>query len=104
MRTAISFDRKAIADFCRRHGIKEFSIFGSVLRDDFTADSDVDVLIAFLPDAPRRLMNLLEIEEELQEMLGRRVDVVERRVIEQSRNYLRRAQILGSAEPVYVEG
>jgi hypothetical protein len=104
MKTAVPLDREAIAGFCRRHGIKEFYIFGSVLRDDFAADSDVDVLITFLPGAPRRLTNLLGIEQELQTMFGRRVDVVERRVIEQSRNYLRRAQILSTAEPVYVEG
>lgn len=104
MKTAIPLDREAIAGFCRRHGIKEFCIFGSILRSDFAADSDIDVLITFLPGAPRRLTNLIGIEQELQTMFGRRVDVVERRVIEQSRNYLRRARILDTAEPVYVEG
>jgi uncharacterized protein len=50
-RAAISVDREAIADFCRRHHIRKLSLFGSVLRDDFRPDSDVDVLIEFEPDA-----------------------------------------------------
>ena len=70
---AISRDR--LAEFCQRHHIRKLSFFGSVLRDDFSEDSDVDVLIEFEPDARVGLIRLAGIELELSQMLGRKIDL-----------------------------
>jgi len=98
----IEMRRDRIADFCRRWKITEFALFGSVLRDDFDPESDVDVLVTFAEDARWSLFDLVGMQEELERLLGRSVDLVERRAIEKSENYIRRRHILSSAEPVYV--
>ena len=90
-----------IADFCRRHRIRELALFGSVLREDFRPDSDVDVLVEFEPDTRHGLFALARMQSELEQILGRGVDLIERSAIEKSRNYIRRKAILGSAETVY---
>ena len=100
----IDIDREKIAEFCRKWQIVEFSLFGSVLRDDFRPDSDVDVLVSFAADAPWSLMDIVTMRDELSEMLGREVDIVEKEAVEQSENYIRRRHILGSVEPFYVAG
>jgi predicted nucleotidyltransferase len=104
MKLPISLDREKIADFCRRWKISEFSLFGSVLRDDFRPDSDVDVLVNFAEDAKWSLFDLVTMQDELKEILGREVDLVERRAVERSENYIRRRHILQSLEQVYVAG
>jgi predicted nucleotidyltransferase len=86
----------AIADFCRRWKVTEFALFGSVLRDDFGPDSDVDVLVSFSPEARHTLFDLVRMEDELREAFGRRVDLVTRRAVERSTNAWRRDAILGS--------
>ena len=91
-----------IAAFCERWGVAEVAVFGSVLRDDFKLDSDVDVLVRFRGDATPSLFSLFRMEEELTEMVGRRVDLVERKGVEQSRNYIRREAILASAKLIHV--
>ena len=96
----ISTDK--IADFCRRWKITEFYLFGSILRDDFRPDSDIDVLVTFAPDAAWRLDDLLDMKEELENMFGRRVDLVEKRLVESSENYIRRKHILTHLETIYV--
>ena len=96
-------DTSAIGAFCRRWNVTELSLFGSALRDDFRPDSDVDVLVAFAPDAHPTLFDMVHMKEQLEEILGRAVDLLSRRGVEQSRNYLRRRAILSSAEPIYVE-
>ncbi len=102
MSARIPIDREKIAEFCRRWKITEFALFGSVLRDDFRPDSDVDVLVTFAPDAEWSLFDHVDMEEELSLILGRKVDLVSRRAIERSANWLRRKAILGTAEPYYV--
>ncbi len=90
-----------IADFCRRWKISELSLFGSVLRDDFDAGSDVDVLVTFGRDASPSAANLSDIAQELADLFGRRVDVLTHRSVEEHHNpWLRRA-ILGSAKKLY---
>jgi uncharacterized protein len=101
MTAHIEIPREEVGAFCRRWQIKELSLFGSVLRDDFGPDSDVDVLVRFDPEARRTLFDLARMQDELQQILGRNVDLVSRRGIEMSRNYLRRSAILKSAEVVY---
>ena len=93
-----------LADFCRRWQITELALFGSGLRDDFRPESDVDILVTFAADAHWSLFDLVTMQEELQTIVGRTVDFVERRAVEKSENYIRRRHILQSAEPIYVEG
>src|SRR3990172_9239835 len=91
-----------IADFCRRWKITEFALFGSVLRDDFRPDSDLDVLVTFAPDAGWSLFDHVTMQDELKAIFGRTVDLVSRRGLERSQNYVRRKAILKSAEAIYV--
>ena len=74
MPTQILVDPQKIAEFCRRHHIRKLAFFGSVLRNDFRPDSDVDVLVEFEPDHVPGLA-FLSMEEELSEILGRKVDL-----------------------------
>ncbi len=90
-----------IAGFCRRWKITEFALFGSVLRDDFTSNSDIDVLVTFAPDARWNLMDHVDMQDELKIIFGRNIDLVSKRGIERSRNHIRRKAILDSAEVVY---
>lgn len=92
----------AIAIFCQRWKIAELALFGSVLRDDFRPDSDVDVLVTFAPDARWMLADFAQMQHELELVLGRKVDLVSRRGLDASRNYLRRTAILSSAQVVHV--
>ncbi|MCX7014468.1 MAG: nucleotidyltransferase family protein [Candidatus Sumerlaeota bacterium] len=93
---AIPTDR--IPEFCRKWKITEFALFGSVLRDDFRPDSDVDVLVTFAPDAPWSLWDLVDIREELEQIIGRSVDLVEKDAL---RNPYRRHEILRTHEVIY---
>jgi uncharacterized protein len=93
-----------IRDFCQRWRITEMSIFGSVLRDDFRPDSDIDVLVSFETGAGWSLLDHVAMEDELARILDREVDLITRRGLERSRNYIRKAAILNSLEPLYVAG
>ena len=104
MKPRIPLDRERIAEFCRRWKITEFSLFGSVLRDDFRPDSDIDVLVSFSPEAEWGLFEHVAMQEELAAMFSRKVDLITRRAVEHSRNPLRRRIILESAQPYYVAG
>lgn len=88
-------------EFCQRWQVIELSLFGSILRDDFRSDSDVDILVNFAPQAPWDLLDLVEIQQELGSMLARKVDLIEKRVIESSPNWIRRKEILGTAKVIY---
>lgn len=98
----IDIPKEKIAEFCRKWKVREFSLFGSVLRDDFRADSDIDVMVDFEPDARRTLFDLVSLMDELKVIFGREVDLLTRRAVEQSRNYIRRKAILSSREVLYV--
>jgi predicted nucleotidyltransferase len=77
------------------------AVFGSILRDDFRADSDVDFLYALKPHTRWSLFDLIHVEEELTQLLGRKVDLVGKASIEQSHNWLRKHNILSSAKVIY---
>ena len=91
-----------LATFCQRWQVAELSLFGSVLRDDFTPTSDVDILVTYLPAAQRGLFEKMQMQEELEALLHREVDLVSTKAIAQSRNWLRRRNILNSAQVIYV--
>jgi hypothetical protein len=90
--------RAEIEDFCRRWKITELALFGSALRDDFGPDSDLDLLVTFADEAPWTLWDLMAMEEELEALLGRPVDVVEKRAL---RNPFRRPEILRTRQVLY---
>ena len=89
----IQISEEAIASFCQRWKITEFALFGSILRDDFRQDSDVDVLVSFAPDAKWSLWDIIAIKEELETLFGREVDLVEKVAL---KNTLRRYEILST--------
>lgn len=97
----IAIDRAAIAEFCKRWRVFEFALFGSVVRDDFGPDSDVDVLVSLDRSARHTLLDMHRMEEELRSLFGRNVDLVSRRGVESSRNPVRRNSILQSAQVIY---
>ena len=94
----LTIDRARLDDFCRKWKVAELSFFGSVLRDDFRQDSDVDVLVSFEPDAGWTLLDLVSMQREIAEVLGRSVDLVEEAAL---RNPYRRSAILKSKQVVY---
>ncbi len=92
-----------IAAFCQHWKIAEMALFGSVLREDFGPASDVDVLVSFMPGAKWGLFDLVTMQEELETILGREVDLVNRAAVEQSENYIRRTHILSNVKVIYTE-
>jgi hypothetical protein len=94
--------RKRIADFCKRWNVSEFAIFGSALRADFRPDSDIDVLVSFAPGAEVSLFDMVHMQDELKQIFNREVDLISKRGVETSRNYLRRKAILESAQVIHV--
>jgi predicted nucleotidyltransferase len=98
MSIQITLPKEAIAEFCRKWKIKELSIFGSALGEDFRPDSDVDVLVVFDDAAKWSLFDYLHAEEELKQLFGRKVDLVEKKAI---RNPFRRHHILNHHEVIY---
>lgn len=78
----IPVSQEQIEAFCRKWKIRELALFGSVLRDDFRPDSDVDVLVEFASDADHSLFDHLYMEEELSEKFGRKVDLIEKRAVD----------------------
>jgi len=100
-RKKFTLPRKKIAEFCKRWSITEFSVFGSVLRDDFRPDSDIDVLVSIDPKAHIGLFELIDMKLELEKMFKRPVDLIEK---EGLRNPYRRQEILRTAQVVYASG
>jgi predicted nucleotidyltransferase len=92
---------KKIAAFCKRWKVDELALFGSAVRDDFSPQSDIDLLVSFAPHSDWSLFDHLKMKLELKELFGREVDLITRRSLEQSRNALLRSEILNSARVVY---
>ena len=97
----IPVDRDKIKGFCEKWKITEFSFFGSVLTDDFRPVSDADVLVEFASDASWGLFDMEDIESELKTLFGRNVDLVTRRSVVRSENYLMRRTMLSGARTFY---
>jgi uncharacterized protein len=102
--TAIKLPMENIAEFCHKWQVTEFALFGSVLREDFRPNSDIDVMVQFHPNAHPTFLTLEQMEEELKTIFRRDVDLITRQGIESSRNYLRRHDILSSAQVIYATG
>jgi predicted nucleotidyltransferase len=102
MEPRIPIPHEKIAAFCQKWKIREFSLFGSVLTEDFRPDSDVDVMVGFEPNTHWTLFDLVHMEEELKRIFGRDVDLVLRKSVERSDNWIRRKAILSSVRQIYV--
>lgn len=96
----IDIPQDQLVDFCQRWKIRELALFGSVLRSDFSPVSDVDLLVTFSEDASWSLLDHVQMQQELEAIFKRRVDLLTRRAVEQSQNPIRRDAILSTARPL----
>jgi predicted nucleotidyltransferase len=94
----IDISESQLAELCRRWKVTELSLFGSILRDDFGPESDVDVLVVFQVDAPWSMWDLMDMREELRNLFGRAVRLVEKEAL---RNPFRRREIMENHKVVY---
>ncbi|MGD1901209.1 MAG: nucleotidyltransferase family protein [Geitlerinemataceae cyanobacterium] len=97
----ISVDRQQLVDLCDRWKITELQLFGSILRDDFRPDSDIDLLVTWHDSHRWSLFDFVDMHDDFAALFQRRVDLVSKEAIETSDNYLRRAAILDGAQPFY---
>lgn len=97
----IEIPESAIIAFCRKWLIDEFALFGSAVRNDFDQDSDIDILVTFSQEAKWTLFDHVDMQDELKTLFGREVDLVSRKGIERSQNYIRRREIIDSARVIY---
>jgi predicted nucleotidyltransferase len=104
MMTAIKLPMEKIAEFCHKWQVTEFALFGSVLRQDFRPDSDIDVMVTFHPDAHPTFSSLEQMEAELKTIFHRDIDLITREGVETSLNYLRRQEIMSSTQVIYATG
>lgn len=101
MELPIDIDHAAVERFCKKWHIATLELFGSILRADFGPESDVDVLVTFEPEAVITMGTFMRAERELAEIIGRKVDLVDRGAVEESRNWIRRRNILENKRPLY---
>ena len=101
MNALIQNQKKKIEEFCKAWNVKELQVFGSVLTKDFRPDSDIDIIVDFSPGSSHTLIHLAKMEEELEQIFNRRIDLISRQAIEQSRNHIRKKTILSTMERVY---
>lgn len=102
LQTKFRLPEHEIEKFCRRWQIEELALFGSVLRNDFRPDSDLDILVTFTPEADWSLLDQIQMEQELADLLGRDIDLFSKRAVEQNHNWIRRQEILSTAQTIYV--
>jgi predicted nucleotidyltransferase len=102
-KVAVALPMRQLQEFCQRWQITELALFGSVLRPDFHPDSDIDVLVTFAATAQRGLTETLQMRDELQQLFNRKVDLIVKAALKRSDNWLRRQNILDSAQVIYTE-
>jgi len=95
---------EVLAAFCRKWDIVELSLFGSAVRGDFRPESDIDLLVRFRPGKKHGLFRLSRMQEELEAIFGRKVDLVSESTVMRSENYIKRRQILATKAVIYVAG
>ena len=100
--SGISLSQKEIVEFCQKWKVEELYLFGSILRDDFGVNSDVDVMVQFAADA-RWGFEIVEMKQELEQRFKRKVDLLTKKSIEESDNWIRKPEILGTAKLIYVK-
>ena len=97
----IKIPEKSIKQFCEKWDITELALFGSVLKKKLRKDSDIDVLVTFSKETNWTLLDHVEMQDELIEIFGRAVDIVNRKGIERSSNNIRKKSIIESSEVIY---
>ncbi|WP_271254463.1 nucleotidyltransferase family protein [Pseudanabaena sp. Chao 1811] len=97
----INLPMPQIVEFCDHWQIVEFALFGSVLRDDFRSDSDIDCLVVFAPESQNSLLDLVTMEWQLEDIFHRKVDLVSKQAVIDSPNWIRRKAILNTAQVIY---
>ncbi|MEG5066599.1 nucleotidyltransferase domain-containing protein [Microcoleus sp. B3-A4] len=103
MKVAIALPIDQINKFCQQWQIIELSLCGFILRDDFHADSDIDILVAFAPTANWGLLDRAQMQEELEAVLSRRVYLISKRAIDRSSHWIRHQEIFSTAQNIYVK-
>lgn len=98
----LEVSESALDGFCAKWRVAEVALFGSVLREDFGPDSDIDVLVRFEPGSRWDLWDVIEMQEELQAIFGRPVDLADREAVERSKNPFRKAVILKTSQVIHV--
>lgn len=101
IQTRLGLPSDEIVKFCQQWGITKMALFGSILRDDFRADSDIDLLITFAPNARQGLLTLAKIKHELESRLNRPIDLIPEASIQMSDNWIRQREILSTAQTIY---
>ena len=99
--SSLTIPEEPLARFCQRWKIEGLALFGSALRDDFRPDSDIDLLVTFHEDANWGLLSHIQMQQELEALLGRSVDLVSHQAIMASPNWVRRNEILDTAKALY---
>ena len=103
MHLPIPVNRDQLTEWCQRWKVQGLALFGSSLRTDFGPSSDVDLLVTFYPNAAWSLIDHERMEQELTDIVGRKVDLVSREGLEQSANWIRRQMIFSTARPLDVQ-
>jgi hypothetical protein len=103
MNLLVALKSKDIVLFCKRWKIREFAVFGSILREDFRPESDVDVLVTFRRNADWGLFDHAQMQNELEALFGRKVDLITRRALERTQNQILRDRILNSTKVIFSE-
>ncbi len=101
LQSRLGITPQQLAEFCQRRYISELALFGSILRDDFHPNSDIDMLVTFQPSARVSLIDLIDMQYELQELCDRKVDLLTKKSVETSSNWMRRQEILTTARVIY---
>jgi len=96
----MAIPEETIRAFCKKWKIRSFCFYGSIMRDDFRPDSDIDVMIEFFPDDKTSLPDMSAMQEELEALFSRNIDLADRKSVEQSENYIRRKGMLSGKPPV----
>lgn len=101
IQTRLGLTSQEIVNFCQHWGITRLALFGSILRDDFRDDSDIDFLITFAPHARQGLLTLAKMKHELESRLNRPIDLIPEASVQMSDNWIRQQEILGTAQMLY---
>jgi uncharacterized protein len=97
----LSLSPQQLEEFCQRRHVTELALFGSILRHDFHPSSDIDILITFQPDIKMSLLDLVDMQYELEEITHRKVDLLTKKSVTDSPNWIRRKEILSTTRVVY---
>lgn len=98
----LGIEKPELVSFCQQWQVAELALFGSILTNNFGESSDIDLLVTYLPTAKRGLLKKIEMKEQLEKLTHRKIDLVSKKAVEKSRNWVRRSRILAAAEVFYV--